>query len=220
MLARDLMRDGFPTVLPSDTLSSIALLFEEFYVCHFAIVRNGEFLGMFPAEIAAADPENTQPISQFREDWVSGFVLPDQHRLHLFEFGSKNELTAIPVATAGGEYAGTVVMSDLLANFGSLYSYRQIGGIIVLEVGVLDFDMVAIARIVSENNAKVMVMHMDSDEVAGKFSVTLKLSTLDLKHVVATFERFGYVVSYYYPNERQADEMQDRYDLLMKLFDL
>jgi hypothetical protein len=37
---------------------------------------------------------------------------------------------------------------------------------------------------------------------------------------LATLERYGYKPIYYYPHQQGNDELKDRYDLLIKLFDI
>jgi hypothetical protein len=100
------------------------------------------------------------------------------------------------------------------------YSFKQAGGIIDLSVGIRDYNLSEISRIVESNNAKILILYLDTDEENALFKITLKIDTLDLSHILATFERFKYAVTYFYPATEQKEELKDRYDLLMKMFDI
>ena len=53
-------------------------------------------------------------------------------------------------------------------------------------------------------------------------NVTLKIDTSDLSHMVHRhiLKGFNMQVKYSYPSSLQKDQIQDRYDFLMKMFDL
>jgi len=61
---------------------------------------------------------------------------------------------------------------------------------------------------------------MDADELSGDLTITIKVNTLDLAHIIATFERYNYKIPYFYPSAEKSDDLKGRFDLLMKLFDL
>jgi len=221
MQASELLTDNFPTLKPGDSLSKAVELFLDTCVAHFPIVAEDDLLqGILPADVALAGGDGAKNVSDVKEDWVQAAVLPGQHGLQIFEIAAKYQLTSIPVVTEERRYTGTITTEHLLSTIGNLYSFKNIGGIIVLNVGARDYDLAEIARIISSNNAKILVLYMDSNEMTGDLTITLKVNTLELSHIIATFERYSYKIPYFYPSVEKSDDMKDRYDLLMKLFDL
>ena len=221
MQASELLTENFPTLKPEDSLGRVVELFLDTCVGHFPVVSEDDLLqGILPADVAMAGGDSAKHVSDVKEDWIHAAVLQEQHGLHVFEVAAKHQLTSIPVITEERRYTGSITTENLLTAIGNLYSFKNIGGIIVLTVGPRDYDLAEIARIISSNNAKILVLYMDADEVSGELTITIKVNTLDLTHIVATFDRYNYKMPYYYPSEEKSDEMKDRFDLLMKLFDL
>lgn len=64
------------------------------------------------------------------------------------------------------------------------------------------------------------MLYLDTDNENNLIKMTLKVNTLDLSHILATFERYKYTVDFFHPSAQQKDELRERYDLLMKLFDI
>jgi hypothetical protein len=90
----------------------------------------------------------------------------------------------------------------------------------VLRIGVHDYNLNEISQIVVGNNGRIIMLYLDMDEATETYILTLKLDTLNLAPILATFERYKYTVSYYQPSGSEKDDLRDRYELLMKLFDI
>ena len=101
----------------------------------------------------------------------------------------------------------------------SFSGFLEAGSVISLEMGVRDYSLSEIARIVEYNNAKVLGVHLQASEKDRQILVHLKLNTSDLKSLVATFERYNYRVIASYYNEDDQGALRDRYNLLMRFLD-
>jgi CBS domain-containing protein len=220
MIAGELIAQGFPFLTPEDTVEHARQLFMDTCVCHLAVVSPEKIEGILPADVVWSSDEDDLPVQSFRDDFIHAAATSDMHGLGVFEIVSQMELSVLPVADEHFQYVGTVTTEDLLYRLGSYHSFRQPGGIIRLSVGIKDYNLSEIARIVETNNAKVILLYMDIDEGAGLYHITIKVNTLDISRLVATFERFKYAIAYHFPADMRRDEMQERYDFLMKLFDL
>jgi predicted transcriptional regulator len=220
MQAQELLTDDVPLLTPEDKLFKAVDIFLDRCICHIPIVKDGILEGILPVDFLMDTIDKDVSISDFRSDWINAFAFSGQHGLDVFEIISRYELTALPVVDENKQYIGTIITQTLMSRLSGYYSFRQIGGIIVLNVGARDYDLSEISRIVESNGAKILILYMDTDEENGQFKVTIKVNTLDLSHILATFERFKYTIDYYHPSGMQRDELQERYGLLMKLFDL
>ena len=53
-----------------------------------------------------------------------------------------------------------------------------------------------------------------------KIQVTLKVNTLDLSYILATFERYEYKIVSVFHQAEQIDQLKERYDALMSYLDI
>lgn len=221
MQAADLLARDFPVLSPTDDVQAAVDIFLDTCVCHIPVINEDKILqGVFPVDILASLENKKQPIVNFKADWLNNSVFPDQPGLFIFELISRLELSAIPVVNENREYIGTIETQDLLKRIGSYYSFMEPGGLITLILGPRDYNLSEISRIVESNNAKILTLYLEQIEKSDQLRLTLKISTTDLSHIFATFERFRYNIDYYTSTATQQDELKDRYDLMIKLFDL
>lgn len=220
MFAGELVTTDFPVLKPDDPLHKAVDFFLDFCICHVPVVSENGLEGVLPVDLLMDIPDRGKLISDFKNDFIHVCVYMDQHGLDIFEIMARHELTAIPVLDENQHYIGCISSNTLMKKLSEFYSFKQAGGIIDLSVGIRDYSLSEISRIVESNNAKILVVYLETDEENAMFKITLKIDTLDLSHIRATFERFKYVVTYSYPANEQKDELKDRYDLLMKMFDI
>jgi len=90
------------------------------------------------------------------------------------------------------------------------------GGVIVLELNVNNYSMQHIARIVEENDAKILSSYVTSLADSMKMEVTLKINQTDLTSILQSFERFGYVIkATFHGNNRHDEILRKNYDQFM-----
>jgi acetoin utilization protein AcuB len=74
---------------------------------------------------------------------------------------------------------------------------------------------------VEENNAKILSAYVSPDEMDNyKIKLTLKVNTMDLNRIIATFERFNYKIIAQFHDAAELKDDQDRLDLLMKFINI
>jgi CBS-domain-containing membrane protein len=221
MIAGELLIEDFPVLHVEDELHKAVDIFLDHCICHIPVLSADNYLeGVLPIDILMEIPDKNRKIEEFRHDFMPVFAFRDQHGLEVFEIIARQELTALPVVDETRTYLGIILSQELLSRLSAYYSFKEIGGIIVLSMGIRDYNLSEISRIVESNNAKILMLYLDTDADNSMMTLTLKLNTLDLSHIIATFERFKYTIDFFHPSAQQKDEMRERYDLLMKLFDI
>ena len=83
-----------------------------------------------------------------------------------------------------------------------------------------DYSLTEISRLVESEDLKILSISVDADAARRTLQLTLKLNKTNIKHIVATFERFNYKVLSTFMEEEQTDSLKDRYDILMKYLNL
>lgn len=206
MLARDLISEVVPSLRTSDTGLDALNWMEVFRVSHLPIVNNQQFLGLISDTDIFDQNQADQPIGNHPLSLVAPFVTAEQHIYDVVEVASRLKLTTIPVLDEHNEYFGLITLATLCWNFNKLIASSTPGGMITLEVKPRDYSLTEIARIVEENDAKVLSLYVTQDDPDDWFKIVLKLNVVELSRMTQSFERFGYQLSVIQSDDRVIDD--------------
>ncbi|MBT3570979.1 MAG: CBS domain-containing protein [Flavobacteriales bacterium] len=180
------------------------------------MVRNGFYLGILSEkEILNWDNEE-EFIEEHLEEITAPSVIGTQHLFDIIEELEKFSLTVIPVLDEEKHYLGSITNRKLLYTIAKSTSIQSNGGVIVLRMNQNDYQMSEIARIVEDNNTKILSSYITSIPDALQIELTLKLNTMDINSIVKDLERFDYNVSASFNTEETNDDFTDRYESLMR----
>ena len=220
MLASELISPDIPILKMEDSLAQAINILHEQSIFHMPVVSEKKLEGLLPIDLVIGNMDTDKPISEFKNDFLHIFVYLDQHGLDIFEIMARHGLSSIPVLDLEEQYVGCISLNMLISKLSNFYSFKTIGGIIIVKVGIRDYNLAEISRIVESNNAKILILYLNTNEDNDMYNITIKVDTSDLSHILATFERFQYGIVYSYPSTLQKSQLQDRYDFLMKMFEL
>jgi len=216
MQASDLISQSLISLHPDDNGLRAISLMEELRVNHLPVVRNGFYLGILSEkEILNWDNEE-EFIEEHLEEITAPSVIGTQHLFDIIEELEKFSLTVIPVLDEEKHYLGSITNRKLLYTIAKSTSIQSNGGVIVLRMNQNDYQMSEIARIVEDNNTKILSSYITSIPDALQIELTLKLNTMDINSIVKDLERFDYNVSASYNTEETNDDFTDRYESLMR----
>jgi len=216
MQASDLISQSLISLHPDDDGLRAISLMEELRVNHLPVVRNGFYLGILSEkEILNWDNEE-EFIGEHLEEITAPSVIGTQHLFDIIEELEKFSLTVIPVLDEEKHYLGSITNRKLLYTIAKSTSIQSNGGVIVLRMNQNDYQMSEIARIVEDNNTKILSSYITSIPDALQIELTLKLNTMDINSIVKDLERFDYNVSASFNTEETNDDFTDRYESLMR----
>ncbi len=216
MQAIDLISQSLISLHPDDDGLRAISLMEELRVNHLPVVRNGFYLGILSEkEILNWDNEE-EFIEEHLEEITAPSVIGTQHLFDIIEELEKFSLTVIPVLDEEKHYLGSITNRKLLYTIAKSTSIQSNGGVIVLRMNQNDYQMSEIARIVEDNNTKILSSYITSIPDALQIELTLKLNTMDINSIVKDLERFDYNVSASFNTEETNDDFADRYESLMR----
>jgi len=220
VIAREIITESIPPLKSSDTGQQALFFMQEFKVKHLPIVDGTQFLGL----ISEGDIlDHNQPealISDHKLSVTKYYVTESQHYYEVIRAVSESDLSIVPVITEQKDYVGVITLKDMLKYLSELNSIKDPGGIITLQMGVHDYALSEIARIVESNDAIILSVNVNTLKNSSNILVTLKVNTSDTRRITATFERFSYTVSNVFLAEEYLDSFKERYDSLMKYLDL
>ena len=220
MEAIDLISDNIPTLKTSDTGENALNLMELYRVSHLPVVNFDTLLGIISDEDIYDLRKPEEAIGNHSLKSGKVFVHSNAHVYDIINTFSQFDLTTLPVLDAENNYLGSITLKDLAKMFSDLLASGGPGGIVVLEFKDLSFSMAEIARIIEEENAKILSSYLHHCQVNHIFKLTIKLNIEDLTSVLKSFERYNYNIKAWYMNEGKLDTLiQDRYDALMRYLD-
>ena len=93
--------------------------------------------------------------------------------------------------------------------------------LIQLEMGAYDYSLSEIARIVEENDAKIMGLTVDTiPEDPSRIVVSLLVNQADCTAIIKSFYRYNYTILNTFNSPESHSDLLDRYSLLMRYLDV
>lgn len=221
MIAQNLINPDIPALSPDQLIADARSVFLENCICQVPIVMGTQLHGLLPVDLLRMKDYEQTSIQAFKDEFKLALIPSNMHLLNVFTPIAEQELTIVPVVDDKNNYQGAFSVADLMYHFASLYAFREVGGIFTLQIPYNNYDHSEISRIVEVNNIKILSFYSELNQDGSVVFVTIKVNTMDLKHLEATFERYNYSIQIHYNAGNQQDiDVQQRYELLMRYLDL
>ena len=216
--ALNLISKSLPSINRGESAMHVLNLMDELRVNDLPVVENGLFLGL-ANESDFLNAEVYQGEIQAELDLLNVSVSPDSHVLDVLKVISENDITVVPVVDEGNNYLGSITSADLLDHLAEMLGVMREGGIIVLQVFERDHSIQQIARIIEENNAKILSLSVVPAS-EGNLEMHIKIDLPDLNPILQSLERFNYNVLSKFQASQFDDELKDRYNELMRYLNM
>jgi acetoin utilization protein AcuB len=221
MLADELLNPLLPTLKLTDSVEQALAWMEEYRASQLAIVDEEHYRGMLSEEILLdADPD--QLIAEIEPLFIDRFATRYQHLYELVRLARLHAWETIPVVEEERIYVGSISRSQLLDAFAEALGTQEDGAVVVLVVEDRDYSLTEVSRLVESNEAKIISSYFTSGqyETDQPGRLTLKLNRRDINPVVATLERFGYIVEAIYASTPIETPDRERLDQLFRYLNL
>ena len=216
--ALNLISKSLPALNRGESALHVLNLMDELRVTDLPVVENGLFMGL-ANESDFLNAEVYQGEVQAELDLLNVSILPDAHVLDVLKVVSENDITVVPVVDEGNNYLGSITSSDLLDHLAEMLGVMREGGIIVLQVVERDHSIQQIARIIEENNAKILSLSV-VPATDGNLEMHIKIDLPDLNPILQSLERFNYTILSKFQASQYDDELKDRYNELMRYLNM
>jgi len=215
MIAKELINDSYPPLKLSDSGLKALNWMEEFRLEHLPIVDGLNYLGLVSEEDILKLSSLDQPLANRKLPLIRPFARFNQPVFEVVKIISHDKLTAVPVLDEAGNYIGLVTLKDVLKHYSESGIFDDAAGVIVLEAGVKDYAISEIARIVEEEDARILSFYITPNAENETVDLTLKINQPELSRILASFTRHGYVVKEHYQQSEFMFDIKSRYDSLM-----
>ena len=215
MTAKSLIALDIPALSIEQTGRDAFHLLSDYHVQHLPVINEGKLVGLLSEE-DIFNHKLYEPIGLYDFSLLRGFsVRENEHIFEVMRVMGENRLTVIPVTDDQGKYLGLISQNDLLRFFAHTGSFTEPGAVLLLEMNRRDYSLANIARIVEEENVRILSAFVTSTPDPEEVEVTLKLNRNDLGRVIASLERHEYTVKETFGEIEHADGLRERYDSLM-----
>lgn len=220
MVAAELISDIIPPVKPTDSIEKVNTLFIEFKVEELPVVDGEAFLGLITEDDLIEVFDEELPVSTISLSKTQAFVRDNQHIYDVIRLFHAQQLSIVPVLDMQNNYLGLINNRALTDYFATLTSAIEPGAVIVLEIGNRNNSLVQMAQIVESDKAQILSSYVRSFPDSTRLEVTLKINKKDVSAIVASFNRYDYIVYAVYNQAQVEDDSRNRYDLLMNYINL
>ena len=221
MIAEELINQLIPPLKPEDTAGRALAWMEEFRCPQLPVVDDGKLLGFLTEEMIVDVIDLEKKVSQFTLVHENCQVPSDAHFYEVVKVAGEYKMQVVAVLNNLRMYTGSITVSDIMATFSQTAAIQMPGSILVLSMDLVDYSLAEIARLVEENNAKIISSTLVQDPLDNsKIRLTIKINQSDLGRIVATLERFGFRIIGRYQETRFTDPEKERFDLLMRYLNI
>jgi len=216
----NLINDMIPPLKVTDDAAKALVWMEELRLHALPVIKDKAFLGFLTEDMIIDQNNVDAKAGDFMLRGEDCFVFEHQHTYEAIKKATDFDFECVVVINDEDKYVGVVVLSDALSIFSQSASIQSEGGVIVLSMNQSDYSLGEISRLIESNEALVMgsSLNIDKDEPT-KFRLTLKINKVDLTHIIATLERFGYKVVAKYQEVKSVSNEKERLDMLMRYLD-
>jgi CBS domain-containing protein len=216
MIARDIISDEIPPLKHTDTGEIALRWMDEFKVSHLPVLKNGNFVGLISESDILDKLDMEETLDKLFDHLPRPYVKASAHIYEVLYRVAEHKITVIPILDEDESYLGCTSVHQLVMLIANTGSIKETGGIIVLEVNRIDYSLAQIAQIVESNNARILSSYIMSVPDSTKLEVTLKINQIELDRIIRTFERYDYVISASFQKGNFDDDLQLRYESLLK----
>ena len=181
------------------------------------VQKNKQFIGSVTLEECMKSKDKTI------ENIVSTGFLCIHHQMHLFDvlqvFKSSPK-NVCAVLDQDGAWIGILTKNHLINSLSQTLSIEQIGAVIILEMSAAQYSTNELSRIIEGEGSKVLGLWLHRDDDSSRIKVSVKINTSNVERIINEFDRFGYNVVASFCDDDYKENIDRKFQSLMKYIDL
>lgn len=194
MIAVDFIHDDIPLLNLSDDISTAVTFFDDYKLNQIPVFEASKFLGLIDKEIILNAPPKSK-IKDLKKHFRKEEVLSEKNLFDVLHFFKKGDLSVLPVVDKNKNYLGCIHEKILLLKVCEILKVQTPGGIIQLEINIVDYSLAQIAQIVEGNGARILSSLCLSNSSNSKLmEILIKINQEELSGIIQTFQRYDYKI--------------------------
>jgi acetoin utilization protein AcuB len=220
VLNKQLISSSLPVLSLNDTVYHAQQLMADYHLMHLPVTDHEKYMGLISEDDVLNADDDGRLLGQMEPHFLRLSVKAESHFVEAVQLCNSYGLSVIPVIEKEMEWAGAILSSDLLKYLGRMTGTDEPGGIIVLELEKANFSFSEICKLVETNDALITQLNTFYDNQVQMLYVTIKINRFEVSDIVTTFQRYEYVVKYYFGEELYENELRINYDHLMNYLNM
>ena len=220
MRAEELISEIIPPLKYNETGEKALSWMNEFRVSHLPVIKGNQYIGLISENDIYDMPDVSLRLDECFLNLPKPFIYSNRHIYEVMKIIADHKITVVPILDENNEYVGCTDLLFLMSQITAVASLKEPGGILVLVMNIHDYSLTEIARIVEENNAKVLSSYITSVPDSTEIEVTLKINTADLDRIIHTFNRYDYMIQASFAKGNFHNDLKRRYDELMNYLNM
>lgn len=205
--------NDFKPLSLNDTVDMAIVLFENFSMDFLPIVEDDILIGCLPIDFSLGI-EQKRLVGEYLNTEELFFVNKEDSLIDALRILGINNSNTVFVTNSNNKYIGYVTQYDVMSRLSNTPFFNEIGGVVVIKKSINEYSISEISQIVESENAKIIGVFIN-DYIGDDVVLTVKINIMRLGTIEASLKRFGYVVLESYHENKDTDDLQDRYDSLM-----
>ncbi len=221
MIAEELINQMIPALKLTDTAEKAIIWMEELKTNQLPVIENRQFKGLISEDLILESNDLDRKISDFRLISENCYVYEEQHLFDIIRVAQEHESELVAIVNNENEFMGVSRHEDTMKAFANTLAVQGQGGILVLNMRMIDYSLSEISRLVESDDAKILGSFLSpNSKDPSQVYVTLKINKVDLTTVIATLERFDYVIVAKFHDQNNISTERERLDNLLNFLNI
>ena len=147
-------------------------------------------------------------------------VNENQHFFEALALFSKLNAPFLVSVDNENNYTGIISQLSLINYLAGSYTLQAEGSVINLKLQAYNYSLNEINRIIESEDAKILGLNIYKVQETNLIILSIKLNTLYIDRVIFSLQRFGYEITDTFFNRSIANDVEDRYQSLVKYLEL
>jgi CBS domain-containing protein len=192
---------------------------DDYDVLHLPVLSQDKFVGIV-AKDDLLDAEEADAHLSYPNILQKYSVKSEEHFLSALKLIAQFDLSLLPVINDQTELVGVVLSKELVKAVSLFLGMDEKGAVIVLETDKRNYSFGELSRLVETNDAYITQLNTYTETSSGLVVITIKINKIEVSDIVATFQRYDYVVRYFFGEEEYANELKENYHHLISYLNM
>jgi acetoin utilization protein AcuB len=181
------------------------------------VVDKKQFSGMITEEMLFDDDLQFADVGHYPLVRINAKLDQYTHFYDVLKMAKSEGTHLVAVFDENKKYIGVVSTDSIVDAFAASSAVATPGAILVLKLGMLDYSLSEISRIIEINEAKILSSYLsDCTSDVSKIFVTIKLNTENVSRIVVSLSNHGFFVENAFNALETESNDKERLEIFMK----
>jgi hypothetical protein len=221
MIAEELINQMIPALKLTDTAEKAIIWMEELKTNQLPVIENRTFKGLISEDLILESNDLDRKIADFRLISENCYVNEEQHLFDIIRVAQEHDSELVAIVNNEDEFLGVSRHEDTIRAFSNTLTVQGQGGILILQMNIIDYSLSEISRLIESDDAKILgcFLSQNHDDPSLVY-LTLKINKEDLTTVIATLERFDYHIVAKFHDNNNVNTERERLDNLLNFLNI